>query len=147
MDLMSIVAVTCLTMNIYMESRSESYEGQNAVAQVTVRRADYSSRRVCAAVMRRAQFSWTAGTDGNARGNWDDEAWRRAQSVARQTLLWAKLRHYPDYSAGATHYATKDTVPYWAKNMVVTARIGNHIFYQSRTRAVERQLEAIRRMQ
>ena len=113
-----------------MEARSEGYEGQHAVAQVTVRRADYSNRRVCAAVTKRAQFSWTNGTDGNARGDWDDAAWRRALAVARQALLWAKLRHYPDYSAAATHYATTSITPWWSKNMVVTARIGNHIFYR-----------------
>ena len=147
MEIISIVAATCLGLNVMMEARSESYEGQHAVAQVTVRRAGYKPDRICDVVVRRRQFSWTDGTDGNARGHWDDEAWRRAQSVARQAILWGYLRHIQDYSRGATHYATKDAIPYWAENMVVTARIGNHIFYQSRTRAVERQLEAIRRLE
>ncbi len=37
--------------------------------------------------------------------------------------------------------------PYWAKGMVVTARIGDHIFYKKRSSVVQSQLEAVRRIE
>ena len=133
MGIISTVAATCLAMNIYMEGRSEPIEGQWAVAQVTLRRAG-STRpdHVCPTVAARHQFSWTTGSGGQRVTALDRAAWRNAESIARQSLLWYTLRHRADYSRGATHYHTRDVNPYWAKSMVETARIGNHIFYKEK---------------
>jgi len=40
----------------------------------------------------------------------------------------------PDISKGATHYENEMAFgkPYWAKDMVVVARIGSHIFYKEK---------------
>jgi spore germination cell wall hydrolase CwlJ-like protein len=132
MDIIPIVAATCLAMNVYLESRSEPEIGQLAVAQVTVRRAGYRPDRLCEVVMARKQFSWTANTDGNGAGGLEEQAWRQAQSVARRAILWGYLRHFPDHSAGATHYATGWIQPYWATEMRRTAKIGRHVFYRKK---------------
>ena len=128
------IAMVCLAMNIFLEARTEPMQGQIAVAQVTMRRADFNQDKVCTTVLARKQFSWTNGTDGNAwKKGLDGEAWVQAQTVARRVLLWARLRHFRDRSRGATHYTTRSiTPPIWTKDFFVTARIGNHIFYKQR---------------
>jgi len=132
MEIISMIAATCLALNIYMESRSEPTIGQRAVAQVTLRRAGSAEpNAVCGAVTQRSQFSWTSGLDRNGR-DWDEVAFLKAQRIARESLLWWRLRHTPDHSNGATHYATGWIQPYWSKDMDVVARIGDHVFYKER---------------
>ena len=51
----------CLALNIYHEARSESMEGQIAVAQVTLNRVAHSEwpSTICEVVSEPKQFSWT----------------------------------------------------------------------------------------
>lgn len=50
----------CLALNIYHESRSESLQGQIAVAQVTINRVahDHWPSTICEVVYDPMQFSW-----------------------------------------------------------------------------------------
>ena len=131
MGLLTTAAVTCVAMNIYMESRSEPIDGQFAVAQVTVRRAMVDGRleeaQVCPTVLARKQFSWTTGRDRNGRARFDTEAWTRALAIARRVLLWGYLDHFRDRSEGATHYFA-GAWPYWSAGMSPTVIIGSHTF-------------------
>lgn len=143
--IISTVAATCIALNIMMEARSESREGQWAVAQVTLNRlselGDTSPERVCGTVASRDQFSWTSQRAGQSIGRFNGSSWRQAMSIARQALLWYRIRHRRDYSGGATHYHTIDIKPpYWTRNMYVTARIGRHIFYAERESLIQKQV-------
>jgi spore germination cell wall hydrolase CwlJ-like protein len=126
----------CLALNIYHEARGEVIQGQYAVAQVTMRRADYNKQHVCREVFRPYQFSWTIGTVVKTKNGWkiaeshiphDRVAWNRAVTVAKSALLMVKV---PDYSLGATHYHTRDVKPRWSRQMTRVATIGNHHFYR-----------------
>ncbi len=132
MGILTAAAVTCLAMNVYMEARSESFDGQMAVAQVTVRRATGEGRleeaAVCPTVLARKQFSWTRGVDRNGATRFDPAAWEQAQRVARRGLLWGHLGHFRDRSNGATHYFAGPDWPRWSGGMALVATIGHHTF-------------------
>ena len=51
----------CLAMNIYHEARGERWEGQIAVAHVTMNRVAHDEwpNNVCDVVYQKKQFSWT----------------------------------------------------------------------------------------
>lgn len=125
-------AVLCLALNVYHEARGEPYEGQVAVAQVTVRRAGFDEDWICPAVYERGQFAWTRRLTLAGSRPSDELAWQRAQSIARQVILWGYIRHIPDYSRGATHYHAARVEPDWARRMVEVARIGAHRFFRRR---------------
>lgn len=121
-----IKALTCLALNSYHEARSEPFEGQVAVAQVVLRRANFDERRVCREVYRPAQFSWTASRPPVR----DRKAWAKAVRAAKVAFLWARGAPTPDYSAGATHYHTRFVCPRWSAGKVRVAEIGDHEFYR-----------------
>lgn len=123
-------------MNVYHESRSESVEGQHAVAQVTMNRAGRDPSKVCETVVAPKQFSWTGGLVIKRRGKMpvvakaglptDKKAWKRALDIAMVTLNgWV-----PDYTGGATFYHTKSVYPYWRRHFELVTVIGSHKFYR-----------------
>jgi len=115
-------AVVCLALNLYHEARSEPIEGQFAVAQVVLNRADRDQAKVCGVVQAYRQFSWTLRPPSVK----DMEAYRHAQGVARLAL------QMPDFTGGATHYHNLSVSTYWVTNMTVLRQYGNHIFYTTR---------------
>lgn len=119
-------ALTCLALNSYHEARSEPIQGQVAVAQVVLRRANFDERRVCREVYRHKQFSWTATPRKPANA----AAWQRAVYAARVAMLWAKGAPLVDHSQGADHYHADYVEPYWARRMVHVTTIGEHHFYR-----------------
>ena len=116
--------IDCLARNIYHEARSESLEGQIAVAQVTVNRvrSNKGGNTVCKVVYAPSQFSWTLHKPKTIR---DRKAWRAALDVSRAVLT--KSVPLPDFNA--QYYHTRQVRPSWAKNKQIVAVIGNHIFY------------------
>lgn len=122
-------AKTCLALNIYHEARGEPYEGQVAVAQVSLRRAGMDYRRACAEVYRPGQFSWTAERELHGKlptGN----AWWWATAAAEQALRWSATGEGHDFSRGATHYAHKAVDNYWTRVYTPVAQVGDHVFYR-----------------
>jgi hypothetical protein len=64
-------------------------------------------------------------------------------SLARRA--WAESR-YRDLSCGGTDWESTDfPVPYWAKGMIVTARIGKHIFYKTEKGCLKLQMSLAKR--
>ena len=59
---------------------------------------------------------------------------RRYELMAKSIIQKVFYGDVPDISKGATHYENEMAFgkPYWAKNMVVVARIGSHIFYKEK---------------
>lgn len=119
----------CLTQAIYFEARGESLEGQIAVAEVILNRADSPlyPRTVCGVVKQRGgggcQFSYVCRGTTKMR---EKTARDLAGRIARAMLDGAP-RVLTD---GATHFHTKGVRPSWSKRFAKTAAIGSHLFYR-----------------
>lgn len=117
----------CLAGAVYFESRGEPIEGQLAVAQVVINRADSSvfPSDYCGVVTQRAQFSFVKnGRIPSRRTN--AGAWERARKIARiaHEGLW-------DSEAGDSLYFHANYVsPRWARSKQARATIKTHIFYR-----------------
>jgi hypothetical protein len=125
-------ALECLTSAIYYEARSESEDGQRAVAQVVLNRVRHPvfPKTVCGVVYQGSnrstgcQFTFTC--DGSLRRPREPYAWARARKIAA-----AALAGYVFTPVGlATHYHTTAIHPWWADAMSKAVTIGAHIFYR-----------------
>lgn len=132
-------ALECLTAAIYFEARSESDQGQRAVAQVVLNRVAHPSypNTVCGVVYQGSerrtgcQFSFTC--DGSLAKAPNRMFWYRAENVAR-----AALAGYVERTVGlATHYHTIAIYPYWAPSLRHIITVGAHRFYRFNGRAGE----------
>jgi spore germination cell wall hydrolase CwlJ-like protein len=130
-------AVECLTAAVYYEARSESDQGQRAVAQVVLNRVAHPSypNTVCGVVYQGSerttgcQFSFTC--DGSLAKRPNPMFWERARNVAATALAG-----YVEPSVGlATHYHTIAIHPYWAPSLNHIVTVGAHRFYSFRGRA------------
>lgn len=119
----------CLTEALYFEARGESLEGQIAVAEVILNRADSPlyPRTVCGVVKQRGgggcQFSYVCNGRTKMR---EKGAATLAGRIARAMLDGAP-RVLTD---GATHFHTRGVKPSWSKRFAKTAAIGAHLFYR-----------------
>jgi spore germination cell wall hydrolase CwlJ-like protein len=126
-----IRATECLTQAVYYEAASESAVGQRAVAQVVLNRVRdprYPSS-VCGVIYqgseRRTGCQFTFTCDGALARKPDPFLFARARMVAV-----AALSGMVEPLVGlATHYHTKQVVPYWRTDLVKLRTIGAHIFY------------------
>jgi spore germination cell wall hydrolase CwlJ-like protein len=128
---------SCLTTAIYFEARSESEQGQLAVARVILNRtmaANYPSS-ICGVVYQNAsrlnacQFSFAC--DGKHDRPDDDRAWQTALAVT--TLALAVNKEVKDRQmlllATATNYHADYVDPRWSRSLNRLTKIGRHIFY------------------
>ena len=125
-------ALTCMTQAVYFEARSESLEGQEAVAQVVMNRTrlpQYPSQ-VCDVVFQGAsratgcQFSFVC--NGALGPPAEADAWRRAGVVAERALAGFIYEPLKD----ATHFLATYVTPYWSGSLTRLKQIGGHIFYR-----------------
>jgi len=125
-------ALNCLTAAVYYEARSESDDGQRAVAQVVLNRVRHPAfpNSVCGVVYQGSnrstgcQFSFTC--DGSLAHAREAGAWDRARRIAEDALAG-----YVYAPVGlATHYHTTAIRPWWAAAMAKAVTIGSHIFYR-----------------
>jgi hypothetical protein len=126
-------AEDCLAQAVYYEARSESEDGQRAVAQVVLNRVRHPAfpASVCGVVYQgpqRAgggcQFTFTC--DGALATPAGGPAWDRARRIAADALsgyVYAPV-------GAATHYHSQQVVPAWAFRLVKSAVIGAHNFYR-----------------
>jgi cell wall hydrolase len=123
----------CLAQAVYYEARSESEDGQRAVAQVVLNRVRHPAwpKSVCGVVYQGAlrpgggcQFTFTC--DGSLMRRPDGAAWAEAQRIAAEALGG---RTFAPIGL-STHYHTNAVFPAWAPQLVKTATIGAHIFYR-----------------
>lgn len=126
----------CLALNVYWEARSEPFEGQLAVAHVTLNRVEHEKypSSICGVVKQGGpnrgwggcQFSWFC--DGKSDKPRDRAAWRSALAVAWLALLETD----GDRPAGDALYYHADYVqPDWAERMRKVTQIGRHIYYEA----------------
>ncbi len=124
-------ATECLTQAVYYEAASESAVGQRAVAQVVLNRVRdprYPSS-VCGVIYqgseRRTGCQFTFTCDGALSRKPDPFLYARARFVAV-----AALSGQVEPLVGlATHYHTRQVVPYWRTDLVKLRTVGAHIFY------------------
>ena len=115
----------CLAMNIYHEARSESMQGQIAVAQVTLNRVEHDKwpSTICEVVYEPKQFSWTFLLKDHSTT--EARAWKKAQIIARDVMIG----NVEDPTYGAVFYHANYVNPNWAEYVDLTKVIGNHLFY------------------
>jgi hypothetical protein len=127
-------ALDCLTAAVYYEARSESEDGQRAVAQVVLNRVRHPAfpKSVCGVVYQGSnratgcQFSFTC--DGSLARGREPGPWDRARRLAAQALAG-----YVYEPVGlATHYHTTAIHPWWADALTKAVTIGAHVFYRWR---------------
>jgi len=122
----------CLSTTVYLEARDQTVRGQQAVAEVALRRRDSGlwGDSMCQVVTARRQFAPTIVAPGTQLGN--DAAWREAMTVAfdaeRNWALPASERR--EIVPGASHFAALALAsPSW-RNAYQVATIGDHTFYK-----------------
>lgn len=109
----------CLAEVIYHEARTETLQGQLAVAQVVLNRTKLLSYpdTICAVVYQPKQFSWTST--------------HFKHQVPTYYLALAKniIQHgVAKEQFKATHFHNTTVKPLW--QLKFTKRIGNHYFYE-----------------
>lgn len=135
----------CLSLNIYHESRGDSFAGQAAVADVVLNRVEdsYYPNTVCEVVKQAVyienwkgnvvpkrhmcQFSWYC--DGMSDEPGDPDAWMESYFLAGEVLTKDAWRGITE---GATHYHAAHIRPNWTsdRGMTYTGSIGGHEFYR-----------------
>lgn len=115
----------CLAGAVYFEAKSEPLEGQLAVAEVVINRAE-SGRfpgSICAVVFQPSQFSFVrrGALPPIARGSRD---W--AEAVAIATI--AMKDQWESAASKAMFFHASRVSPNWRKTRV--AQLGNHVFYR-----------------
>ena len=125
-------AADCLTAAVYYEARSQSVEGQRAVAQVVLNRVRDRAfpNSVCGVVYQGAerrtgcQFSFTC--NGSMNRPRELGAWDRARTVAAAALggsVYAPV-------GAATSFHTTSILPWWASSLARITTVGAHVFYR-----------------
>jgi len=120
----------CLATTVYLEARSESTNGQLAVAEVALRRRDRGrwGDTVCKVVTSPHQFA-TATTPGSFEiTNLEafNKAWQVAGTSIRNWQLPVAQRRM--LVPRADHFATTTISPTWSRNRP-SVTIGEHAFY------------------
>jgi spore germination cell wall hydrolase CwlJ-like protein len=117
----------CLAGAVYFESRGEPLDGQLAVAQVIINRAE--DRRFpssyCSVVYQRAQFSFVKH-GRMPRIKTGSRAWQRAHAIARiaHRGLW------DSEASDALYFHANYVRPSWSRRKVALATIDTHVFYR-----------------
>jgi hypothetical protein len=125
-------SLECLSQAIYYEARSQSDDGQRAVAQVVLNRVRHPAfpNSVCGVVYQGSERStgcqFTFTCDGSMNGTVQPYAWERARRIAAEALGGSVYRPV----GLATNYHTTAIHPYWAPSLVPQVIVGAHIFYR-----------------
>ena len=118
--------IKCLADNIYHEAAFEPYDGQLAVAQVTINRTHYKQypKTICGVVYDANQFSWTKHIPPIK----DDKVYEAIKKLA-QIVLTKHVRSSIIDRDVLYYHATYIEQPDWASMHPVAAVIGQHVFY------------------
>ncbi|MEW9854754.1 cell wall hydrolase [Novosphingobium sp. M1R2S20] len=115
----------CLAGAIYFEARGETLEGQLAVGQVVVNRAESARfpQSYCGVVYQPSQFSFVRGKS-MPKVRAGSRAWREAVAVAQ-------IAHEGSWDSevkDALYFHATRVSPSW--RLTRLARVDNHIFYR-----------------
>lgn len=118
----------CLATAVYFESMGESLQGQLAVAQVVINRANsgrYPSSW-CAVVKQKAQFSFVRA-GAFPRIDLGCDAWRKARAIA----VIAANKLATAVPSDVLWYHADYVSPGWGRRLSKVEKIGAHIFYRA----------------
>lgn len=115
----------CLAAATYFESKGEPLEGQLAVANVILNRAESGrfARTVCGVVLQRGQFSFVRG-GAIPRIDRSTQRWRTAVAIAHI----AKEELWEPKVDTALFFHARHVAPGWRLARLGT--VGNHVFYR-----------------
>ncbi|HHL43382.1 MAG TPA: cell wall hydrolase [Hellea balneolensis] len=124
--------VQCLAEAVYYEARSETKDGQKAVAEVVLNRVKHKAfpNTICGVVYEGAerttgcQFSFAC--DGSTANLPRGKSWQRAQDIAAHMIMGLS----PEITRRATHYHTTGVNPAWAQTLRQTRQFDTHVFYR-----------------
>ena len=118
--------LNCLAAAVYFEARSETLDGQLAVARVIVARSrsGHFPASYCGVVYQPAQFSFIHG-GAIPVINHANAGWRRALAIAEI----ANDGSWQSQAEGAMFFHSARISPKWSNRQRV-ARIDNHVFYR-----------------
>jgi len=117
-----------LALTLYLESASEGLTGMQMVASVIVNRAAGRSDDIPVVILRRKQFSCWNDRKPESVPVPDNDAWDTAMDIA-EMVVDGSFQPLTD----ATHYYNpKLCSPKWAEDLVVVARLGNHVFLRDK---------------
>jgi len=128
--------LTCLTKNIYWESKNQSVTGQIAVAHVTLNRTMEKEfpRSICGVVKQKigdvCQFSWVCSNIIKNKHH-DPILFAKAQDVAQQALRLYYQGH--DVTNGSLFFHARYVNPGFFKGLTKVVQIDDHIFYKRKT--------------
>ena len=126
----------CLALNMYYESRSEqSITDIAAVGYVTLQRvqSEHWPNTICKVVYQQRlskyqkwtpMFSWTY--DGISDIPLNYKSYNKCLKIA-QLVMDGDIK---DKTKNATHYHNLKVNPYWSSSLIMTTKLGNHIFYK-----------------
>lgn len=122
----------CLSTTVYLEARDQSVRGQQAVAEVALRRRDSGlwGASMCQVVTARKQFAPSLVSANTRLDN--REAWAQAVTLALEAERnWAlPAAQRKEVVPGASHFAARAIAsPSW-RNAYQVAVIGDHTFYR-----------------
>jgi len=122
----------CLSTTLYLEARDQSLRGQQAVAEVIMRRRDSGlwGDDLCSVVTARKQFAPTIVSPNTAINNAD--AWAEAVDVALDSERNWSLPpgERKEVVPGASHFAALSLAsPSW-RTAYQVATIGDHTFFK-----------------
>ena len=122
----------CLSTTLYLEARDQSLRGQQAVAEVIMRRRDSGlwGEDVCSVVTARSQFAPTIVSPNTRINNGD--AWAEAVNVALDSERNWSLPpgERKEVVPGASHFAALSLAsPSW-RTAYQVATIGDHTFFK-----------------
>lgn len=122
----------CLSTTLYLEARDQPVRGQQAVAEVALRREDSGlwGDSMCDVVTARKQFAPALVSPRTELSN--AEAWSRAVTIALESERnWAlPPGERKEIVPGASHFAALSIAqPSW-RNAYQVATIGDHSFFK-----------------
>ena len=117
----------CLAGAVYFESRGEPLDGQLAVAQVIINRAESPQfpSSYCSVVYQRSQFSFVKN-GSMPRIKTGSKAWHKARAIARI----AHEGMWDSQASDALYFHAHYVKPSWARKKLARATINSHIFYR-----------------
>lgn len=117
----------CLAGAVYFESRGEPLDGQLAVAQVIINRAEDRQfpSSYCGVVYQRSQFSFVKGGKMPSIKR-SSSAWNKAKAIA----MIAHEGTWDSVADDALYFHAKYVKPRWSHSKIARATIDTHIFYR-----------------
>ena len=128
--------VGCMAEALYFEARGETVIGRLSVGQLILNRVEslHFPDDVCSVVrqgdhnLRGCQFSYAC--DGKPEDIDEPMAYSNALKLSQYLLSALDI----DLVGQSLFYHASSVEPYWADHFVLRASIGNHFFYEDRSR-------------